>query len=221
MDELTIICFYWLGTRWKEKDLGPTYVNKLHRSVGRNLSVPHRFLCFTNEPDGIECETRPHTSPSWMGCLPRLFQYSEESGLEGQVLSLDIDLVIVGPLDDLATYRGGFCVRSKFKKGQEWKADGDVIGFRAGGFSRKLWERFLDDCHKVEQLTRGMERVWIRHLTKNKCDRWDKWWPEQIVSYKRHVRKSGGVPDGARIVSCHGRPRPHEIKESFIREHWR
>ncbi len=140
--------------------------------------------------------------------------------MTGQVLSLDIDLVIVGPLDDLASYRGEFCVRSKFKHGHQWKADGDVIGFRAGGYSRRLWDGFYSDPAGVEQLTRGMERQWIRHLTKNRCDRWDRWWPGQIVSYKRHVRKTGELPEDARIVSCHGRPRPHQIDAPFIKEHW-
>jgi hypothetical protein len=224
MDELTVICFYWLGTRWREDDLGSTYVNKLYRGVRRNLSTPHRFVCFTNEPKGIECETRPHSSPSWLGCLPRLWQYSEESGLTGQVLSLDIDLIIVGSLDDLASYRGEFCVRSKFRHGHQWKADGDVIGFKAGGYSKRLWSAFAEDPVRVEQLTKGMERYWIRYITKNECDRWDKWWPNQIVSYKRHIRRNKLKDDvlaEARIVSCHGRPRPHEINAAWIEEHWR
>ncbi len=225
MSELTVVCFYWLGTRWKEGDLGPTYVNRLYRSVGRNLSTPHRFLCFTNEPEGIECETRPHTSPSWLGCLPRLFQYSEESGLTGQILSLDIDIVIVGSLDDLASYRGDFCVRGKFAPQFKWKIDGDIIGFRAGKHHDVLWRPFVDNPKKMERLTGGRERWWYREVhgvggENGGVDKWQDLFPNQIVSYKRHVRNLDEVPAGARLVSCHGRPRPHEIKEPWAKEHW-
>jgi hypothetical protein len=41
-----------------------------------------------------------------------------------------------------------------------------------------------------------------------------------VLSYKRHVRRKG-LPANARIVSCHGKPRPHEINERWAKENWR
>ena len=42
-----VICIKW-GTKF-----GPEYVNKLYKMVQKNLSLPHRFVCFTDNAEGI------------------------------------------------------------------------------------------------------------------------------------------------------------------------
>ena len=222
MEGITIVSFLWNGDRWNANDMGELYVNTLYRMVKRNLSFPFRFVCFSNNQrlvleNGIE--QLPFYPPSWKGCLPRLWMYNPEAGLEGQVLALDLDIIIVGPLDDIASYRGDFCVRSKFKPGFESKADGDIIGFRAGA-RKNIWDDFYADPQYVENFTGGRERWWYRKTDLCK-DRWQTLYPGQIVSYKRHVRRTGKLPSNARIVSCHGRPRPHEIRDDWAKENWR
>lgn len=39
-----------------------------------------------------------------------------------------------------------------------------------------------------------------------------------IYSYKYHCRTE--LPDDARLVMFHGKPRPHEAKANWIKEHW-
>jgi hypothetical protein len=41
--------------------------------------------------------------------------------------------------------------------------------------------------------------------------------PGEFVSYKTHCTK--GVPDGARVVCFHGRPRPHEVG-GWVKDYW-
>ena len=41
-----VICMKW-GDKF-----GPEYVNRLHRMVEKNLTIPHRFVCFTDNGDG-------------------------------------------------------------------------------------------------------------------------------------------------------------------------
>ena len=45
---LNVICMKW-GTKYSSE-----YVNKLYSMVARNLSVPFRFVCFTDDADGIK-----------------------------------------------------------------------------------------------------------------------------------------------------------------------
>jgi hypothetical protein len=220
--DLNVVCFLWHGDRWKAGDMGAEYVNRLFGAVRRHLSLSHRFICFTNSTEGIDprIEILELNAPSWMGCLPKISMFNPALGLTGQVLALDIDLIIVGSLDDIGSYRGDLCVRSKFKPGEEWKADGDIIGFRVGSQRQhEIWEPFVKDPKMVERITGGRERYWYRYVTKHKVDRWQDLYPGQIVSYKRHVRGKGLSPE-ARIVSCHGRPRPHEIDEPWTRKCW-
>ena len=42
-----VICIKW-GTKF-----GPEYVNRLYKMVQKNLSLPHRFVCFTDSAEGL------------------------------------------------------------------------------------------------------------------------------------------------------------------------
>lgn len=219
--DLNIVCFLWYGNRWKRDDMGAEYVNRLFRGVSRNLNIPHSFICFTNHPKGIfrGVKVIPLDPPSWKGCLPKVYMFNPDLGLKGQIFSLDLDVVIVGSLDDMCSYRGDFCVRSRFKVGQEYKMDGDIVGFRVGFGVDTIWEEFINDPQFAEEMTGGRERYWYRYWVGD-CDRWQVLYPGQLISYKRHVRSRKILPENARIVSCHGFPRPHQIKEPWIKEHW-
>lgn len=219
--DLTIITFLWYGDRWNDRDMGSTYLCNLYRSIDRNITIPFKFVCFTNLkltlPKVIKC--RRFNPPSWRGCLPRLWMYNPEAELKGQCLALDLDIIITGSLDDIASYKGDFCVRSKFAPGLEHRADGDIIGFRPSA-CYDIWNRFVMDPKSGERLTEGRERWWYRYVRDCK-DRWQTLFPGQIISYKRHVRKQRKLPDNARIVSCHGKPRPHQIDEQWVEECWK
>jgi hypothetical protein len=243
-----VICFYWQGDRWQQEGyreeeshvnylahhlrrvgqipnyLPAAYINNLYRGVRQFTDREFQFICFTNEPlkldSGIEVRQFPMLSRS--GVLPRLFMFSREAGLFGsQVLCLDVDVVVVGSLKGIMSYDGLFCARSKFKPGEEWRLDGDVMSFRADEESeQRFWYPFVENIQAAEQLTQGRERYWIRHVANDIADRWDRMAPGAIVSYKWHVKKRKQPPAGAAIVSCHGVPRPHEIRDGWIKQYW-
>ena len=50
---LTVCCVKW-GDKYPAE-----YVHKLQNGVSRHLTIPHRFVCFTDDPAGLECETKP------------------------------------------------------------------------------------------------------------------------------------------------------------------
>lgn len=215
---LTIACCLWGD--WPGQGWGPEYVARLKRGVERNLTG-HRFVCFADDvsrvPAGIEA--RPLNAPSWKGCLPKLYVYSPEAALEGRVILFDLDNVITGPLDDMAAYRGPLAVRAWFRGWDRGirQADGDMIGFEAGSDEcRALWGRLIADPEKAEAQTGGRERVFIRETVKP--DLWQDFVPGQIVSWKNHCRE--GLPRGARVVSFHGDPRPHNVKAGWLKERW-
>jgi len=211
--ELTIACCLWgdfPDTGWSGE-----YVRRLKNSVDRNLSRPFRFVCFSDRPlaDGIE--VRPLNPPSWKGNLPKTYVYSPDAALSGRVILFDLDNVIVGSLDQMAAYDGPLCVRGRLQPERNRPPDGDMISFDAGKVDF-LWQAATSG--QIEQVTQGRERDFILHAAPN-CDQWQKVCPGQVVSYRHHCR--GGLPVGARVVSCHGRPRPHEIVKKFIVENWR
>lgn len=211
---LTIACCLWgdfPDTGWSEE-----YVKRLKSGVARNLALEHRFVCFADRPLQIaDVEVRPLNPPSWLGNLPKTYVYSPEAGLEGRVILFDLDNVIVGSLDGMAAYDGPLCVRGRLQHGKRREPDGDMISFDAGKVAY-LWEAAKDGkvCHR----TQGREREFILQVAPN-CDQWQDVCPGHVVSFRHHCRSR--LPHNARVVSCHGRPRPHQITESFIVENWR
>jgi hypothetical protein len=94
-DMLTVACVYRSGGKY----YSTRYVERLRAMVERNLSLPHRFVCLTNETD-VPCRRIPLVTdwPSYWSKIelfrPRLFK--------GPVLYFDLDTVIHGNIDDLA-----------------------------------------------------------------------------------------------------------------------
>lgn len=223
---LTVACCYWGD--WPDPGWGPKYIAALERAVARNLSVPYRFICFADQPEKVPAgiEARKLDAPSWKGCLPKLYVYAPEARLDGRVLLFDLDNVITGSLDDMGGYRGEIAVRAWFRgydsgidRSDPRIRDGDMIAFEAGNdASRAIWERFSADPVKAEEWTGGRERFFIRDTVTP--DLWQDLLPGQILSWKNHCR-DGSLPSDARIVSFHGRPRPHEMLHvPWVRENW-
>jgi len=247
MSKLAVICFYWEGDRWQSKldpegspypeyrrlllrtggvslQLASQYVNNLYKGVKRFASQEFDFICYTNEPLELDKDIDRRGFPlhTQRGVLPRLYMFSQEAGLKNrQVLCLDLDVVIVGDLKRLMEYDGLFCARAKFKLGEEYKLDGDVMSFRAGPEAESLfWLPFIADVHSAVARTQGRERYWIRDCANDIADKWQDVAPGAVLSNKRHMTTRKTVPSDAAIVSCHGYPRPHQVNKPWIKEYW-
>jgi len=245
-----VICFYWQGDRWQEtegagirEDMDPSfrrhllrvgkaekslverYVNNLFKGVTRHSEGKEfQFICFTNEMLDVDKSIRLQTFPmvSKKGVIPRMYMFSEEAGLFGsQVLCLDLDVVITGSLKDIMSYEGLFCTRRGFAGPDKGKLDGDIMSFKAGPETEDVfWKPFIKNVKNAERVTQGRERFWVRRVAGEIAEAFDEVTPNQILSYKSNVRRRG-LPSNARIVSCHGHPRPHQINEPWIKKHWK
>ena len=213
---LTVACCLWGD--FPDKGWGDEYVRRLKTSVDRHLSAPFRFVCFSDRDAIPGIDVRPLNPPSWCGHLPKSYVYSPDAGLRGRVLLFDLDNVIVGSLNEMAAYDGPFCVRGRLHHMRPRQPDGDMIAFEAGSKTTlMMWEK-ANAKDVVRQSRDGREREFILWANP-KADQWQEICPGQVVSYRLECR--GRLPKGARVVSCHGRPRPHEITNPFIVDNWR
>jgi len=249
MKPVYVICFYWQGERWQEQGMnydkvedpgfrkhlartGPLthemvcrYVDNLYFGVKKWAVHPFKFICFTNDDLDVDerIEIREFQSVVKEGVMPRMFMYSKAAGLFGhQVLCLDIDVVITGSLRDLMNYDGLYCTRTSFAGPDKGKLDGDIQSFQAGKEMEDIfWKPLIDDPEKAKEISQGRERFWVRHVMNGKADLWNDVAPDQVLSYKRHVMKNNKeLPENARIISCHGHPRPHIINEQWRKDNW-
>lgn len=89
MDTLTVACVKW-GARYSE-----LWVRRLQAMVAKHLSLPHRFVCLTDQPvDGIECIPLTSGLTGWWTKL-ELFKPGQ---FAGKVLYLDLDVVVTDSL---------------------------------------------------------------------------------------------------------------------------
>ena len=97
-----VVCIRW-GTRY-----GAEYVNRLYAMVARNITPPFSFTCISDDMEGVRSEVRHVPLPD-LGCaMPvgvtgiwgKSRLWNERLGdLEGPVLFMDLDLVVLGNLD--------------------------------------------------------------------------------------------------------------------------
>jgi len=220
--EITVACCYW--GEWC-KGWETEYINRLYRGVTRHLTKSFRFVCFTDQLHlsvDKNIELLPLESSGWLDILPKMIIYNAANGLYGRILAVDLDSVIVGSLDDMANYTGEFCVRTDFNKNHG--PGGDMVSFMAGFGHEKIWEQIIKNRGKIEKLTKGDERLVYKELLNWKeFDYWQTRYPGQYISYKRHIKEKGldMPPKNARLISFHGRPRPHECLEvQWIKKNW-
>ena len=229
-DDITICCFRW--NNWMG-EWGVEYVNRLYESVKRRLTLPHRFVCFTDDSHGLnrKIELGKFAPPSMLDRLPTMLAYSPNSGLTGRVFIIDLDTVIVRKIDPFFEFTHPFIVRKAHQKGK-YGNSADGIMFDAGTLTKYLWEPLVQNTQEVEQITAGDDRVMYDHyLPRGMIAYWDDLLPRQFVSYPYQVRRRNGkltqneAIKRTRMVSFHGERKPHlemdKRGREWICEHWK
>jgi hypothetical protein len=202
---------------------GLEYVRNLHRMVEEHLSLPHRFVCLTDSPiRGIDCIASKHEG--WWEKL-RIFQ----PGLfSGRVMFLDLDTLILGNIDHVASYDGHFATLHDFWRGE--RGLGPAVMLFDPKWAGSLYEEWAGQGFP----TLGSDQIWLENRDQGRfmkmVDILQSMHPGEFVSYKEHCTSGkrswrGNLadqlppPDGARVVCFHGRPRVHEVG-GWVREVW-
>jgi len=194
---------------------GRLYVDNLFKAVSRHLSMPWRGVCLTDDPsslpEGIEPLAPPAMPPSWWHKLglhqPGLFAPGE------RVVFLDLDTLILGSMDDIASYRGKFAIMSDVFHPEHCQSA--VMCWEAGTTDHiwTIWDR-----GGRPSFDRRGDQAWVEQMMPG-ADRLQSLFPGQIVSYKADCFLRGR-PDDARLCVFHGQPRIHDVDTPWVREAW-
>ena len=94
--ENNVVCIKW-GTKY-----GPEYVNILYAMVKRNITIPHKFVCITDDPTDLTpgIHILPMQESIVEGWWHKLTLFKPTIGdLTGRILFLDLDVIITGNID--------------------------------------------------------------------------------------------------------------------------
>ena len=211
-----VICMKW-GDKYSAD-----YVNILFNMVSRNLSIPFRFVCFTDDPKGINEQVEVFDLPSlnlpnnipergWL----KLTTFSKTLGdLEGKALFLDLDLIITGSLDELFEIEGDFLIIKDFIR-KDVTGNSSVYRFEIGQHEDVI-ENFKNNFTDIKNKHRNEQEYLSAFMDKKNLL---SYWPEDwCKSFKKHCIHKGlkqffyppELPENTRIVIFHGKPNPPE-----------
>ncbi len=215
-----VVCMKW-GTKF-----GPQYVNRLFNMVKKNLTLEHRFICFTDDANGLEKGIEVMPLP------PVKFEKGAERGwnklgilsdklgdLQGQGLFLDLDIIILKNIDDFFKVPGEFLIIKDWDF-NNYIGNSSVFRFDIGRHNDIL-ENFEKNSTSIrEQVRNEQAYLSLAIKEKNMLKYWDSSW---CVSFKRHCLKpfpinyfkSPQLPKGAKILIFHGHPHPEEAYRGY------
>ena len=219
---LTIVCWKWKPSPGYRSTFGPEAVNTLAKMVARHYRHPHRVVCVTDDPKGIDLSIgivplwkdhaevqNPHGShqPS---CYRRLRAFSAEAEewFGPRFVSVDLDCVIVGDMAPLWNRPEEFLIWGSGTDRRSW-CNGSMWMMTAGS-RRKVWDTFNPKTSPglAKRAGRfGSDQGWIAYCLGKKEAMWTK--EDGVYSFRVHLNNgSVQLPSNSKIVFFHGRHDP-------------
>lgn len=196
---------------------GAEYVNKLYQMVELNTTVPHEFVCVTDDPTGLDEGIKHiHISPELKGWWGKLYLFKKGLFPEGErMVFFDLDTLILKNIDELLEYQGEMAGLRDFYVSTRWATG--VVLWESGKYSH-IWDEWnaerktdleLGDMEFINNLDQGR---FVKHLPRL----------QDLFHYKFHSYKADchPLPPMMTSVLCfHGKPRPHEVG-GWVKKVW-
>jgi hypothetical protein len=234
----SLVTFKWQPRRAYRSKFTAHHVNTLRQSFARHYPKPHRFICVTDDPVGIEpgieivplwddfSKLRNPTWPTGPNCYRRLpvfgKKFAEIAG--NRFMCMDLDVVITGDMTDIVDRTEDFVI---------WGTTNPRIPYCASMFlmTAGVHEEVLTDFDPLRSPRiasnagyRGSDQGWINYKLGKDIPVWNR--SHGVFSYKDHVLDNfrGLLPSNARIVIFHGKPDPWDntanAMSPWIKKHY-
>lgn len=198
----TVVCVLRSGGEYTAEHVHALYVGIKTQWPNKE---PLRFVVLTDLDDVYSpgFEVRP-LRESWKGWWAKMEMFSAEHDDLGDILYVDLDTIIVGSLGQLIavnqlTLLQDFYHPEKVSAGLMYLPKYDRPA---------VWAGWLEEKDVMQRLNGDSDYLDI--IWRTKALRWQTVFPEQVLSYKVHIRQRKGltIPPNARVICFHGRPRP-------------
>lgn len=232
-DKATILCVRF-GNKYPV-----LYVERLRNMIKRNITVPYKLVCLTDDPqpiEGVELVVQKNAGYT-KGWWHKVHMFDNTLPFSGRILYMDLDVVISGNLDKLTKIPGGTFMgirdfNRKFHR--DWKYLNSSVMSWVHGTQGHIYSQFKANPQAAQRMHGDQDWTW-------KCakDR-IKFWPESwIQSYKWEIRNRhelhviNGVrqftsvrdditpPTDCIICVFHGSPNPAIVQDKFVVDNWK
>lgn len=234
--------------KWKQAGYREAYtskhVNVMAAMIRRNLTIPHRIICVTD--DGYGISTRVEVHPLWndfydmqsvMGtgmpsCYRRLKLFDPDTqrdmGIRNgdRVCWIDLDAVVVANLDKMLSRPDtflGWSVRGTYHLRV---FNGSMTMFTAGELAF-IWSEFDPETSPEKAKNAGYlgsDQGWLSYRLAMNPEYAGWTWPV-IASYPRELMRRPLLPKGVAIAFFHGKRKPWhpEVNSAtpWVAQHWK
>ena len=231
-DAATILCVRF-GNKYPI-----SYVEKLRNMIARNITLPYKLYCLTDDPTPIQdVELILQKNAGYAkGWWHKVHMFDPKLPLTGRILYMDLDVVVCSNIDKLLklpnnTFYGIRDFNRKFHP--SWKYLNSSVMSWIHGRERVVWDRFVE-APNVAMRMHG-DQDWTWKTCKDRIVFWPETW---IQSYKWEIRRreelhvAHGVRqfrevdhNAAPHVDCciavfHGSPNPEMVQDKFVVDNW-
>lgn len=212
---LTVVTWLWRSPNYRTI-FTAAHVNALARMVARHYRAPHKIVCVTNHPEGIDpaitivADTEdfadiasPHggTSPSCYRRL-RLMHPDAARWFGERFVSIDLDCVITADLRPLWDRSDEFVIWRDPLYPKQYC--GSMLLMSAGA-RPQAWTQFNRGSPAAARVAgfRGSDQAWLSYCLPGEAT-----WSRADGVYSYRVDCANGYPPDARVVFYHGKVKP-------------
>lgn len=235
---LTVVCWKWKPAHGYRSSFTAEHVHVLQRMVARHYSLPHRFVCVTDDADGIDRSSvdvvplwdtfadvpSPH-GKQYPSCYRRLRAFAPEAVqfFGPRFVSLDLDMVIVGDVTALWSRHETFVAWADTEHRRRYNGS---MWMLTCGARPSVWDRFDPAVSPREARNAGCpgsDQGWISHVLGTGEATWTA--RDGVYSYRNEIADNGNaLPINARVIAFHGSVKPWSQQAQqcdWVREHYR
>ena len=217
-----VICMKW-GDKYSAN-----YVNTLYAMVCRNLTKEFRFICITDDSEGLNPAIETFPIPEFgfdiVGperCWRKLAVFKKGfAEMEGQCLFIDLDVVVVDQIDCFFDYPHTFRLCHETHRNRRLEGNSSVMHFPATGF-HFIFDEFVDRPHYFMGKFRHDQSFISQVLLGRKLlEFWPRSWTptfkyDCVPSFPLNFVKPTFIPKGSKILLFHGVPNPREAADGI------
>jgi hypothetical protein len=228
----TILCVRF-GTKYPI-----SYVEIMRNMIRRNITVPYRLVCLTDDPrpiEGVELIVQKNAGYT-RGWWHKVHMFDPSLPLSGRILYMDLDVVICGNIDKLTEIHGSeFMGIRDFNRRfhRDWKYLNSSVMSWMHGSQEHIYKDFMKNPQAAMRMHGDQDWTW--KCCKNRI----KFWPERwIQSYKWEIRNRNElqvirgvrqftsvrnditIPEGCSILVFHGDPNPAMVQDKLVVDNW-
>lgn len=235
----SILCWKWKPREGYRSTYGPETVNTLFAMVRRHYPHPCRFICVTDDANGID--PRVDVIPAWNdyatvpsphggknpSCYRRLRMFHPDAAqwFGERFVSLDLDVVITADLTPLWHRPEPIVLWGDTNPQPGSHYNGSMILLTAGS-RPKVWTEF-DPATTPQKTLRarcwGSDQGWLSYCLGGGEAKWGK--SDGVYSFRNHMKgHPHRLPENARLIIWHGAHDPWSAygqQIPWVREHYR